>query len=701
MPFNGSGGFTRNQDWTRDASTGVKIRADLHDDEDDNFAAGLSSVITKNGETQPTGNLPLNNHRWINCQDPVDPQDYATKHYVDSVHSFNAPVTITGADANGRINFTGTQGPLGTGAPLGIGWTQADLFFGVKPVDVPTAGQKPRFVWNSNAGGTGTDLMTLDDTGTLNLAGDIHITGTAHEFIYNAVSANAGIITFKRNRTTTTAGVAGDNLWGFLFNGRDTAAAERTFAQVVATLDDPTAATPSGKMTLGVLVNGAMVTRVQYDKDGVLLVGNNTNSGTFTYATSLISSTATVNVATTGAGTINLRPNGVGSATGMVTLSSTGAMTIPGQITANGGLTSTGTITADTFTCGIGGQFNSADGTLRVGPGVSGQILLRPSAGTSAQISITPTVINAPSQDLTIKSVTTAAGGTISSGPVTSTGASSFGTLSAATITATSGMTTGASGLFSSVLNMVIGSSGAGGQIILRPESGTTGQMLFTGTTISAAAQDATFKSVTATGGASSFGSATFVGTFTIGPGGGITTLGGTQTNLFAAYVAGSSTRGATILDGGTTVQWRSNASVNTAVTHMAFANLTNGQVGSITTNGTATAFNVSSDAVLKNVIGPYDPLAAIAIIRADPVQDFTFKTDGSYAVGWVAQHSYTVSADLATPGNDLDPTDPEFQPWGVDQSKRTPYLWAALTWALDQIDALTARVTTLEGASA
>jgi hypothetical protein len=129
-------------------------------------------------------------------------------------------------------------------------------------------------------------------------------------------------------------------------------------------------------------------------------------------------------------------------------------------------------------------------------------------------------------------------------------------------------------------------------------------------------------------------------------------------------------------------------------------------QVGSIVTTNSATAYNTSSDERLKDFIGVYDPQKAIDIIRADPVRDWNW-TDGSgYAVGWGAQTSYAVSPDLASPpaGDDTKEVQPEpgeegFQPWGMDQAKRTPYLWAALAAALDKIDALEARLAVLEGA--
>jgi hypothetical protein len=108
--------------------------------------------------------------------------------------------------------------------------------------------------------------------------------------------------------------------------------------------------------------------------------------------------------------------------------------------------------------------------------------------------------------------------------------------------------------------------------------------------------------------------------------------------------------------------------------------------VGSITTTLTGTQFNPTSDETLKNFIGPYDPQRAIEIIRADPVREFTWKLDNSHEIGWGAQTSYAVSPDLATPPSH------EGVPWGMDKTKRLPYLWAAVADLLDRVDALEAR---------
>lgn len=139
----------------------------------------------------------------------------------------------------------------------------------------------------------------------------------------------------------------------------------------------------------------------------------------------------------------------------------------------------------------------------------------------------------------------------------------------------------------------------------------------------------------------------------------------------------------------------------DTAVTGSAFVfTNTNGTVGSVQIAANSTVYSTSSDERLKQFAEAYDPAEAVAVIRADPVRAWTWKSDGSPAIGWGAQTSFEVSPDLASPGHG-EPGDEGFVPWGVDQSKRTPYLWAALSSALDHIDDLERRLAALEGAEA
>ena len=108
-----------------------------------------------------------------------------------------------------------------------------------------------------------------------------------------------------------------------------------------------------------------------------------------------------------------------------------------------------------------------------------------------------------------------------------------------------------------------------------------------------------------------------------------------------------------------------------------------NGTVGSITTNGSATLYNVTSDQRLKENI--QDAAPASALIDNLQVREFDWKTNGSHQrYGFVAQELVTVAPEAVH-----QPADPE-EMMAVDYSKLVPML-------VKEVQSLRARVAALE----
>ena len=128
----------------------------------------------------------------------------------------------------------------------------------------------------------------------------------------------------------------------------------------------------------------------------------------------------------------------------------------------------------------------------------------------------------------------------------------------------------------------------------------------------------------------------------------------------------------------------------NSNTTKMSFRN-GNGAVGTIATNGSATAYNTSSDYRLKeNEVAISDGITRLKQLKP---YKFNFKIDADTTVdGFFAHEVSSIVPEAITGEKD----GAEMQ--GIDQSKLVPLLTAALKEAVTKIEALEARVTTLEG---
>jgi hypothetical protein len=207
MAFNGSGVYQLVMDWVSDAQAGIKIRADRHMTQDKDFAAALSNVICKDGQTTPTADIKLGGHRLINIGDPINPQDAVSLHYLTT-----SPFTVLGNNAVGRITFSGNQtdATAVSAAPLGIGFTQSGYFIGPRrPVTTTDAERVARFVITNTADPTDAslDLFSVDASGVhlgnATLAWNTYSAGTPLK--WRAQTAGfGGFLTY--NKTNGTLG---------------------------------------------------------------------------------------------------------------------------------------------------------------------------------------------------------------------------------------------------------------------------------------------------------------------------------------------------------------------------------------------------------------------------------------------------------------------------------------------------------------
>ncbi len=77
MPYNGTTGlFTPVYNWQQDKINGIKIRADRMDGQDQDIATGLTTAVTKDGQTTPTANLPMGTFKHTGVGAATNATDY-------------------------------------------------------------------------------------------------------------------------------------------------------------------------------------------------------------------------------------------------------------------------------------------------------------------------------------------------------------------------------------------------------------------------------------------------------------------------------------------------------------------------------------------------------------------------------------------------------------------------------------------------
>jgi len=154
----------------------------------------------------------------------------------------------------------------------------------------------------------------------------------------------------------------------------------------------------------------------------------------------------------------------------------------------------------------------------------------------------------------------------------------------------------------------------------------------------------------------------------------GLTSISDTSDRTFGNAFAGS----------GSNANWKSWGNGNH--THAQFRNGTS-LVGSISTNASATAFNTSSDARLKDVTGKARGLEVINALN--PVA-YNWKADGKADEGLIAQEVLDVVP------NAVSGSEEEY--YQMDYSKLVTYLVAGMKEQQEQIEQLKTEIQTLKG---
>ena len=140
----------------------------------------------------------------------------------------------------------------------------------------------------------------------------------------------------------------------------------------------------------------------------------------------------------------------------------------------------------------------------------------------------------------------------------------------------------------------------------------------------------------------------------------------------------------------------RSGSALTTTQFHEGFHN-PNGAVGTISTNGSSTSFNTSSDYRLKeNVVTDWNATSRLKQLKPSR---FNFIADTNTTIdGFLAHEVSSIVPEAVTGEKDAVDDDDNIVPQSIDQSKLVPLLTKTLQEALTRIDTLEAEVKALKG---
>lgn len=87
MPFDSQGKFSRIHNWEQDRINDIDIVSERHDEEDDNFAAGLDQCMLRDGRCTMNGDLNMGNFKIKNVSNGYSGTDAVNRGQLDSLQT--------------------------------------------------------------------------------------------------------------------------------------------------------------------------------------------------------------------------------------------------------------------------------------------------------------------------------------------------------------------------------------------------------------------------------------------------------------------------------------------------------------------------------------------------------------------------------------------------------------------------------------
>ena len=163
MPYNGSGTFSRVHDFEADRDAAINIKADRMDAEFDGIATALSLCILKDGQQDPTSDLPMNTKKHTNVGDAALHNQYPS---VKQVHR-GMLTTLGSVSTSGKAITASGQVPF---AALTTGM-QVRMKMDATPTSSPAT-------------------LDIDGLGATNVSGVLR-SGKWYDLLYNGTNFKA------------------------------------------------------------------------------------------------------------------------------------------------------------------------------------------------------------------------------------------------------------------------------------------------------------------------------------------------------------------------------------------------------------------------------------------------------------------------------------------------------------------------------
>ena len=271
MAFNGSGVFNRLYNWVTDRNDGVPITASRMDGELDGMATGLSTCLTKDGQTTPTANIPLGGFKITNLGDATNDTDALNRQTGDGRYH---PIGATTTTDNAVARYNGT---VGATQNSGVIIDDTDNITGAATLTLPNTGLH---VLDTNAShdliiAPGSDLtadhtlslVTGDADRTLTLTGNLAMSGAYNLTLTQTAATNVTLPT-----TGTLATLAGsESLTNKTLDNTNTV----TLKDTLFTLQDDGDATKQLRLQLSGISTGTTRTLTVADAS-TTIVGTDT-----------------------------------------------------------------------------------------------------------------------------------------------------------------------------------------------------------------------------------------------------------------------------------------------------------------------------------------------------------------------------------------------------------------------------------------